>query len=134
MADPVRIETPIVDCSVALPSEDRDKQDEPKAVFKRDPVLDGSTYKLKPPESEHAVYVTINHAVVNGTPRLMEIFINSKNMEHFAWVVALTRVISAIFRHESRPVFLVEELRSVFPAWWPRSATASSSTWSDLVS
>ncbi|MBF0453687.1 MAG: hypothetical protein HQL72_02580 [Magnetococcales bacterium] len=97
MAEPIQIQSPIQ-----------------STEFKRDPVLDGATYKLKPPESDHAVYVTINHAVINGRPRLMEIFVNSKNMEHFAWVVALTRVISAIFRDESRPTFLVEELRSVF--------------------
>jgi len=108
MGEAVRIEKPISDCSVVTTPAD------PSTTFKRDPVLEGATYKLKPPESDHAVYVTINHAVMNGVPRLMEVFVNSKNMEHFAWVVALTRVISAIFRHESRPVFLVEELRSVF--------------------
>ncbi len=114
MADPVRIESPIAACSVATASDDQAREATAVKAFKRDPVLEGATYKLKPPESDHAVYVTINHAVVNGTPRLMEVFVNSKNMEHFAWVVALTRVISAIFRHESRPTFLVEELRSVF--------------------
>ena len=108
MGEAVHIEKPISDCSVVItPAKSA-------TPFKRDSVLDGATYKLKPPESEHAVYVTINHAVVNGTPRMMEVFVNSKNMEHFAWVVALTRVISAIFRHEPRPTFLVEELRSVF--------------------
>ena len=114
MVDPVRIESPIADCSVVTAPDGQARESVAAPIFKRDPVLEGATYKLKPPESDHAVYVTINHAVVNGTPRLMEIFINSKNMEHFAWVVALTRVISAIFRHESRPIFLVEELRSVF--------------------
>ncbi|MBF0371615.1 MAG: TSCPD domain-containing protein [Magnetococcales bacterium] len=114
MADPVRIENPITDCAVVTAPSSQKPEMPPPVVFHRDPVLDGATYKLKPPESDHAVYVTINHAVMNGAPRLMEIFVNSKNMEHFAWVVALTRVISAIFRHESRPTFLVEELRSVF--------------------
>ena len=114
MADPVRIEKPIAACSmVTAPAGQVDPSKTPTA-FKRAPVLDGATYKLKPPMAGHAVYVTINHSVVDGVPRLMEIFVNSKNMEHFAWVVALTRVISAIFRHESRPTFLVEELRSVF--------------------
>ena len=114
MVDPVHIESPIADCSVVTAPSEQPRESSPPAVFKRDPILEGATYKLKPPESDHAVYVTINHAVVNGTPRLMEVFVNSKSMEHFAWVVALTRVISAIFRHESRPTFLVEELRSVF--------------------
>jgi ribonucleoside-diphosphate reductase alpha chain len=114
MAKPIRIKKPISDCSVVTPTSEQNPEPPPSSGFQRDPVLDGSTYKLKPPESNHAVYVTINHAVMNGKPRLMEIFVNSKNMEHFAWVVALTRVISAIFRNESRPIFLVEELRSVF--------------------
>ncbi len=108
MAEPIRIEKPISACTVVTEPADTN------SPFKRDSVLEGATYKLKPPESDHTVYVTINHAVVDGAPRLMEIFVNSKNMEHFAWVVALTRVISAIFRHENRPTFLVEELRSVF--------------------
>ena len=114
MAKPIRIKAPIADCSVVTSPSEQNPEPSPSTGFRRDPVLDGSTYKLKPPESDHAVYVTINHAVMNGKPRLMEIFVNSKNMEHFAWVVALTRVISAIFRHESRPIFLVEELRSIF--------------------
>lgn len=114
MADPIRIESPIAECSVVTPADGQTRETTSATPFKRDPVLDGSTYKLKPPDSDHAVYVTINHTLTNGVPRLMEIFVNSKNMEHFAWVVALTRVISAIFRHESRPTFLVEELRSVF--------------------
>jgi ribonucleoside-diphosphate reductase alpha chain len=114
MAETIRIINPISSCEVVT-SPAKQKPEPPMSTsFRRDPVLDGSTYKIKPPDSDHAVYVTINHAVFKGESRLMEIFINSKNMEHFAWVVALTRVISAIFRHESRPTFLVEELRSVF--------------------
>jgi ribonucleoside-diphosphate reductase alpha chain len=114
MAEPIRIKTPISACSVVTSTDKQDPEPPRSKGFRRDPVLDGSTYKIKPPDSDHAVYVTINHAVMDNKPRLMEIFINSKNMEHFAWVVALTRVISAIFRHEVRPIFLVEELRSVF--------------------
>ena len=114
MAEPVRITNSISSCEVVTSSSKQDPKPSETAVFRRNPVLDGSTYKIKPPDSDHAVYVTINHAVMDNKPRLMEIFINSKNMEHFAWVVALTRVISAIFRHEVRPTFLVEELRSVF--------------------
>ena len=114
MAEPVRITNSISSCEVVTSSSKQDPKPSETAVFRRNQVLDGSTYKIKPPDSDHAVYVTINHAVMDNKPRLMEIFINSKNMEHFAWVVALTRVISAIFRHEVRPTFLVEELRSVF--------------------
>ncbi|KPV41059.1 hypothetical protein AN478_03810 [Thiohalorhabdus denitrificans] len=81
--------------------------------------LEGSTYKIKTPLSEHALYVTINDVVMHeGTPkehrRPFEIFINSKNMEHFQWIVALTRVISGVFRKGGDVCFLVEELRSVF--------------------
>ena len=85
----------------------------------RPEVLLGSTYKVKTPLSEHALYVTINDIVLNhGTEheqrRPFEIFINSKNMEHFQWIVALTRIISAVFRKGGDVTFLVEELRSVF--------------------
>ena len=76
--------------------------------------LEGSTYKLKWPDSEHAIYVTINDALVNGSRRPFEVFINSKNMEHFAWTVALTRMISAVFRRGGNVSFVVEELKAVF--------------------
>jgi len=88
-------------------------------LLERDDVLEGNTYKIKTPHSEHALYITINDVVVNaGTPdehrRPFEIFINSKNMEHFAWIVALTRVVSAVFRKGGDVTFLVEELKAVF--------------------
>ncbi|PRX37423.1 ribonucleoside-diphosphate reductase class II [Meinhardsimonia xiamenensis] len=76
--------------------------------------LQGTTYKLKWPGSEHALYITINDIVVNGRRRPFEIFINSKNMEHFAWTVALTRMISAVFRRGGDVSFVVEELKAVF--------------------
>lgn len=87
--------------------------------LERPEMLLGSTYKIKTPLSEHALYVTINDIVLNpGTAhekrRPFEIFINSKSMENFQWVVALTRVISAVFRKGGDVTFLVEELRSVF--------------------
>ena len=85
----------------------------------RPEMLVGSTYKIKTPLSDHALYVTINDIVLNqGTEheqrRPFEVFINSKNMEHFQWIVALTRIISAVFRKGGDVTFLVEELRSVF--------------------
>ncbi len=76
--------------------------------------LEGATYKLKWPESEHAIYITVNDLVVNGHRRPFEVFINSKNMEHFAWTVALTRMISAVFRRGGDVSFVVEELKAVF--------------------
>lgn len=81
--------------------------------------LVGSTYKVKTPQSEHALYITVNDVVLNeGTEhevrRPFEVFINSKNMEHFQWVVALTRLISAVFRKGGDATFLVEELKAVF--------------------
>jgi hypothetical protein len=82
-------------------------------LLQRPEDLDGSTYKIKTPLSEHALYVTINDIMVKGKRRPFEIFINSKNMENFAWIVALTRVLSAVFRHGGDATFLVEELRSV---------------------
>ncbi|MBF0615060.1 MAG: TSCPD domain-containing protein [Magnetococcales bacterium] len=83
-------------------------------VLRRPEDLEGSTYKIKTPLFEHAFYVTINDIVVNGRRRPFEIFINSKNMDNFAWIVALTRVMSAVFRHGGDATFLVEEMRSVF--------------------
>ena len=85
----------------------------------RPEMLMGSTYKIKTPQSEHALYITINDMILNqGTEheerRPYEIFINSKNMEHFQWVLALTRVISAVFRKGGDACFLVEELKAVF--------------------
>ena len=82
-------------------------------------MLLGSTYKNKTALSVHALYVTINHIALNPQPpyskrRSFEIFINSKNMDHFQWIVALTRIISAVFRKGGDVTFLVEELRSVF--------------------
>jgi len=76
--------------------------------------LEGATYKLKWPDSEHAIYITINDLVVAGHRRPFEVFINSKNMEHFAWTVALTRMISAVFRRGGDVSFVVEELKAVF--------------------
>lgn len=87
--------------------------------LERPDMLLGSTYKIKTPQSEHALYVTINDVLLNaGTEHEMrrpyEIFINSKNMDHFQWIVALTRIISAVFRKGGDVTFLVDELRSVF--------------------
>jgi len=76
--------------------------------------LEGHTYKLKWPDSEHAIYITINDIILNGHRRPFEVFINSKNMEHFAWTVALTRMISAVFRRGGDISFVVEELKAVF--------------------
>ncbi|WP_299968415.1 adenosylcobalamin-dependent ribonucleoside-diphosphate reductase [uncultured Roseobacter sp.] len=77
-------------------------------------ALEGNTYKVKWPDSEHALYITINDIVLNGHRRPFEVFINSKNMEHFAWTVALTRMISAVFRRGGDVSFVVEELKAVF--------------------
>ena len=77
-------------------------------------ALEGNTYKLKWPDSEHAIYLTVNDIVINGHRRPFEVFINSKNMEHFAWTVALTRMISAVFRRGGDVSFVVEELKAVF--------------------
>ena len=85
----------------------------------RPEMLVGSTYKIKTPVSDHAMYVTINDIVLNeGTPyeqrRPFEVFINSKNLDHFQWIVALTRIISAVFRKGGDVTFLVDELKAVF--------------------
>ncbi|HEX7968281.1 MAG TPA: adenosylcobalamin-dependent ribonucleoside-diphosphate reductase, partial [Stellaceae bacterium] len=76
--------------------------------------LPGRTYKIRWPENEHALYITINDIVQDGRVRPFEIFINSKNMEHYAWTVGLTRMISAVFRRGGDVSFVVEELKAVF--------------------
>ena len=85
----------------------------------RPETLIGSTFKIKSPLFEHALYVTLNDIVLNqGTPhelrRPFEVFINSKNMDHFQWIVALTRIISAVFRKGGDVTFLAEEMKAVF--------------------
>ena len=99
-------------------------EEKPKAVagevvyltepLDRPQALDGQTYKIKWPGSEHALYITLNDIVTAGHRRPFEVFINSKNMEHFAWTVALTRMISAVFRRGGDVSFVVEELKAVF--------------------
>lgn len=87
--------------------------------LERPDVLIGSTYKMKTPTSDHAMYITINDIVLNeGTPhevrRPFEIFINSKNLEQYQWVVAMTRIMSAVFRKGGDVTFLVDEMKAVF--------------------
>ncbi len=127
----IKIDKQIVDYSVAKNEEEVEspsvatiEQEESNIIqmhekVERPEMLFGSTYKIKTPLSEHALYVTINDIILNqGTEhevrRPFEIFINSKNMDHFQWIVALTKIISAVFRKGGDVTFLVEELRSVF--------------------
>jgi ribonucleoside-diphosphate reductase alpha chain len=86
----------------------------------RDPILAGYTYKLRWPGSDHALYITLNDVESGGRRRPFEIFINSKNLEHYAWTLALTRMISAIFRRGGDVSFVVGELKAVFD---PRGGT-----------
>lgn len=127
----IKIDKKIVGYSVKKPDDEASPAPEKAEVqtegnvihmhekVERPDMLLGSTYKIKTPLSEHALYVTINDIVLNeGTEhelrRPYEIFINSKNMDHFQWIVALTRVMSAVFRKGGDVTFLVEELKSVF--------------------
>jgi len=82
--------------------------------LEREPVLAGFTYKLKWPASDHALYITINDIEQDGRRRPFEIFINTRNLEHYAWTVALTRMISAVFRRGGDVSFVVDELKAVF--------------------
>ena len=101
------------------PDQVRNEGDGAEVVYMSEPLdrpqeLEGATYKLKWPDSEHAIYITVNDLVIAGHRRPFEVFINSKNMEHFAWTVALTRMISAVFRRGGDVSFVVEELKAVF--------------------
>ena len=128
----IKIEKKIVSYSV-VEKKDEQKKDEQKKEQKEIPAevvqigeplarpdkITGSTYKVKTPVTEHALYITINDVIMNeGTNqehrRPFEIFVNSKNMEHFQWIVGLTRVMSAVFRKGGDLTFLIEELESVF--------------------
>ncbi len=80
----------------------------------RPEALPGSTYKVRWPENDHAIYITVNDVIQDSRRRPFEVFINSKNMEHYAWTVALTRMISAVFRRGGDVAFVVEELKAVF--------------------
>ncbi len=102
-----------------VPDQVRDEGEGAEVVYMSEPLdrpqeLEGATYKLKWPDSEHAIYITVNDLVIAGHRRPFEVFINSKNMEHFAWTVALTRMISAVFRRGGDVSFVVEELKAVF--------------------
>jgi len=119
----IKIEKKITAYEVAKPEAEKKAEEKKIAsiapLLERDDVLVGSTYKIKTPHSEHAMYITINDVVVkagtdNEHRRPFEVFINTKNMEHFMWIVTLTRVISAIFRKGGDITFLVEELKAVF--------------------
>ena len=129
----IKVESRIVDYSVSQdgPTEEQvptpkpgEKLEEAKVIrmhekLERPEMLIGSTYKVKTPVSDHAMYVTINDIVLNeGTKhekrRPFEIFINSKNLDHYQWIVALTRIMSAVFRKGGDCTFLVDELKAVF--------------------
>lgn len=101
----------------APPSEQpsaREARHEDSPLIAREEALSGVTYKIKWPHSAHAVYVTVNDAEVDGHRRPFEIFVNSKNMEHYAWTLALTRMISAVFRRGGDVGFVAAELKAVF--------------------
>jgi len=130
-------ETPEAKAADAAPAaRTREESRESKVIWmheklERPEVLIGSTYKIKTPVSDHAMYVTINDIVLNeGTPyeqrRPFEIFINSKNLDHFQWIVALTRIISAVFRKGGDVTFLVDEMKAVFDprgGYWQAGGT-----------
>ena len=123
----IKIEKKIVRYSVVDKTDEqkKEKKEIPAEVVQigeplaRPDKITGSTYKVKTPVTEHALYITINDVIMNeGTDqehrRPFEIFVNSKNMEHFQWIVGLTRVMSAVFRKGGDLTFLIEELESVF--------------------
>ena len=129
----IEVEGRIVDYSVsqASPADEQvpapapeEEQEEAKVIrmhekLERPEMLIGSTYKVKTPVSDHAMYVTINDIVLNEDTeyeqrRPFEIFINSKNLDHYQWIVALTRIMSAVFRKGGDVTFLVDELKAVF--------------------
>jgi hypothetical protein len=131
----MKIESKIVDYRIEQPKaaveipatadrENRETSADGKVVrmhekLDRPEMLRGSTYKVKTPVDDHAMYVTINDIVLNvdtefESQRPFEIFVNSKNLDHYQWIVALTRIMSAVFRKGGDVAFIVEELKAVF--------------------
>jgi len=159
--NPIKIDSKIIDCSVvtdteapaeataetAPPGKEQAKvvelvtdttasESETNVIHMHEKVgrpeeLEGSTYKVKTPVSDHAMYVTINDIILNADTeheqrRPFEIFINSKNLDHYQWIVALTRIISAVFRKGGDVTFLVDELKAVFDprgGYWKTGGT-----------
>jgi hypothetical protein len=120
---PIKIEKKIVGYALKKPLEEVPaklvEREEMHELVARPDELRGYTYKIKTPLSDHAMYITINNIVLNVATEHeqeypFEVFINSKNMEQFQWILALTRVISAVFRKGGDSVFLTEELKQVF--------------------
>ena len=110
----ITIDKKITAVSVVTPEAVKSSSPVHSKLPARDDVLYGKTYKLKTPLSEHALYITINDVVDEaGKHKPFEIFINSKAMDNFQWIVAMTRVMSAVFRHGGDVTFLVEELRLI---------------------
>ena len=147
----IKIDEKIVGYSVAQETEQKDRSapavqpGEDNVIrmhekLERPEKLVGSTYKVKTPVSDHAMYVTINDIVLNeGTPheqrRPFEIFINSKSLDHYQWIVALTRVMSAVFRKGGDVTFIVDELKAVFDprgGYWQPGGTFMPSIIADL--
>jgi ribonucleoside-diphosphate reductase alpha chain len=115
-ADPAQPELPLLTDPAPVTAED---EFESGVVYMTQPLsrpeeLPGQTYKLHWPDSDHAMYITINDIVQDGRRRPFEVFVNSKNTEHYAWTVALTRMISAVFRRGGDVSFVVDELKAVF--------------------
>ena len=112
-------ELPLMAPAPALTARPADTYQAGAVVYMTQPLsrpeaLPGQTYKVRWPDSEHALYITLNDIIQDGRRRPFEIFINSKNMEHYAWTVALTRMISAVFRRGGDVSFVVEEMKAVF--------------------
>jgi hypothetical protein len=144
----IKIEDKIVGYSVSQDNEPAPRQAQSSddnvirmhEKLERPEKLVGSTYKVKTPVSDHAMYVTINDIVLNeGTPheqrRPFEIFINSKSLDHYQWIVALTRVMSAVFRKGGDVTFIVDELKAVFDprgGYWQPGGTFMPSIIADL--
>jgi ribonucleoside-diphosphate reductase alpha chain len=104
----------VLSATAAEPEKPAAKTSELDAPLARPEALPGETYKVRWPDSDHAMYITINDVIHDDHRRPFEVFINSKNMEHYAWTVALTRMISAVFRRGGDVGFVVEELKAVF--------------------
>ncbi len=84
-----------------------------KSAASRPHVVDAKVYKVKSAFVKNSVFITLSYIETPNGRRPIEIFINSKDLNRAPEYVVLTRLISAIFRRATNPMFILEELQGI---------------------
>ena len=93
----------------------KEETSEDLASTMRPEVVDAKVYKLKSAFVKNSVFITLSYIKDdNSGLKPIEIFINSKDLTKTSEYVVLTRLISAIFRRATNPMFILEELQGIF--------------------